>query len=141
VNYKSNIALGYVLAILGVLILTLVVGLSGCTPRRERIVVPRECEDHCGEYQTVSPPALIVTPSASARPLFPWSRRAAHTEAIPVVPVEPGVRAVVPPEGMPVVPVEPGAHVVVPSCVDDFDAEAEAVFAYAAIDMPCVTAD
>ena len=120
---KPNLALNIVLVILGLLILALMVGLTGCGRSQNREYERPRCHFHCPcedyDYEVVSPPALKavpIDPSATPTPTSePWYRR--------------GNRVYVP------VPVYPSG--VVPfeqSSIGDFDAEV--ITAYTTYDIP-----
>ena len=123
----------HVLAMLGILLLTLCFFLSGCeNPQYRNYSISRSYERRYNEDDeerpiTITPPALIVTPTpfVTAKPFVrPWSsNHRVHTDPIPVIPVE------------------PGDHLsIAPQCVKDFD-NTDAIFAYATIDKPYLSAE
>ena len=120
---KPNLALNIVLVILGLLILALCIGLTGCNKgRRVEYTPPRfDHHCHCEEYEVVSPPALRVVPidpSATPTPTptsEPWYRR--RNRVYVPVPINP-----------------PGVIPFEQSSVGDFDAEV--VTAYTTYDIP-----
>ena len=132
-NYKPAVAISIVLLILGVLVLTMCLALSGCGVRRSRVYTAPRIEHRCEDeiLTSATPPALHVSPRVDN----PWwkYRRKVFRDPVPVIPVEP------------LRPAEPGgADLYVPqSCIPPSldDSEAEAVFAYASNDKPYLAAE